>query len=488
MKLPADMPPEELQRWGRTLIDWIVDYLSHPERYPVLARVEPGQIGGSLPAGPPVEGEPMEEIFRDFQETILPGVTHWNHPSFHAYFAISASGPGILGELLMSALNVNAMMWRTSPSATELEERVLDWLRQMLGLPEPRFGIIYDTASIGSLCALAAAREGVPGLEVREQGLAGNPDARPLRVYVTEQTHSSIDKACLLLGLGKQSLRRIPLDTRFRMDPGALAHAIEEDRASGSTPLAVVATVGSTSTTAIDPVPAVAEVCAREAVWLHVDAAYGGSAALVPEMKWVLDGCESADSLIVNPHKWLFTPLDISVLYCRRPEVLRNAFRLVPEYLKSSDAEAVTNFMDYGVQLGRRFRALKLWMVLRYFGTEGMAERIREHLRLAQNLASWIDGDPDFERMAPTPLSTVCFRARPRSLEGRAPEEIDLLNEALLESVNATGQAFLSHTRIHDRYSLRLVISNLRTEHRHVEAAWRLLREHAHRLVENKQK
>jgi aromatic-L-amino-acid decarboxylase len=480
-QLLTDMPPEEFRKWGYQFVDWIAEFLSQPEAYPVLSRVEPGDIRSSLPSSPPEKGESMEEIFRDFREKILPGVTHWNHPNFFAYFSITGSAPGILGELLTAALNVNAMLWRTSPSATELEEVSLDWLRQMLGLPAGLFGVVFDTASVSSLCALAAAREAVHDLHAREKGLPGRPQTKRLRIYTSEQAHSSIDKAAILLGIGKAGIRKIPVDSEFRMDSQALAQAIREDTDTGWLPFCVAATVGTTSTTSIDPIPAIADICEEEGLWLHVDAAYGGSAAILPEMRWVLEGCDRADSLVVNPHKWLFTPIDFSACYCRRPAVLKQAFSLVPEYLKTTEGEAVTNFMDYGIQLGRRFRALKLWMIIRYFGTQGLAERIREHIRLARVMAAWIEEHRDFERMAPTPFSTVCFRARPA---GMAEGDLDFFNERLLEAVNATGKVFLSHTRLKDQYSLRMAIGNLRTTHEHVKTAWDLLRSEARRLTQ----
>ncbi len=475
----SDMPVEEFRRFGHQVVEWIADYLAEIERYPVLARVRPGEIRERLPAHPPVEGEPFEAILRDFERIVLPGITHWNHPGFMAYFAITGSGPGILGELLAAALNVNAMLWKTSPAATELEQVVLDWLRQMLGLPPEFEGIIYDTASISSLCALAAAREAV-GLGVREEGLAGRAELPRLRLYTSEEAHSSIEKGAIVLGLGQAGVRKIPTDEAFRMDVKALERAIEEDRAAGWRPFCVVATVGTTSTTSIDPVAEIARVCERSGLWLHVDAAYAGAAAIVPEFRHVLEGCERADSLVVNPHKWLFTPIDLSAFYCRRMDVLRRAFSLVPEYLRTEEDE-VRNFMDYGPQLGRRFRALKLWMVIRYFGREGLAARIREHIRLAQHFAAWVDADPDFERLAPTPLSTVCFRARPRGW-ALSEAELDRFNEALLEAVNVTGECFLSHTRVRGQLALRLAIGNVRTSERHVRRAWELLRAHAARL------
>jgi len=472
----SDMPVEDFRRFGHQLVEWIADYLAGIERYPVLARVRPGEIRERLPAHPPREGESLEVILRDFEQILLPGITHWNHPGFMAYFAITGSGPGILGELLSAALNVNAMLWKTSPAATELEQVVLDWVRQMLGLPPEFEGIIYDTASIASLCALAAAREAA-GLNVREEGLAGLPR---LRLYASEEAHSSIEKGAIVLGVGRAGVRKIPTDDAFRMDVGALERAIEQDRAAGWRPFCVVATVGTTSTTSSDPVPEIARVCERYGLWLHVDAAYAGAAAIVPEFRHILDGCERADSLVVNPHKWLFTPMDLSAFYCRRMDVLRRAFSLVPEYLRTEE-EGVRNLMDYGPQLGRRFRALKLWMVIRYFGQQGLAARIREHIRWAQQFAAWVDADPDFERMAPTPLSTVCFRARPRGWT-RSEDELDRFNAAVLDAVNATGQCFLSHTRVRGRLALRLAIGNVRTTLEHVRRTWELLRAQVARL------
>jgi aromatic-L-amino-acid decarboxylase len=319
----------------------------------------------------------------------------------------------------------------------------------------------------------------VPGLKAREKGLAGRGEVKPLRLYASEQAHSSIEKAAIILGIGTEGVRKIPVDSEFRMNPQLLERAVQEDRNEGRLPFCVVATVGTTSSTSVDPVPAIAEICDRHRLWLHVDAAYGGSAAVCPEMSWILEGCDRAQSFVMNPQKWMFTPLDLSALYCRHPEVLRRAFSLVPEYLTSSDGESVTNYMEYGVQLGRRFRALRLWMVIRYFGSSGIAERIGSHIHLAQELASWIDDDPDFERLAPTPFSTVCFRAKPR---GVAKEDLDGFNEKLLEAVNATGKLFISHTRLRDRFSLRIAIGNLRTTREHVKTAWDLLRQEAGRM------
>jgi aromatic-L-amino-acid decarboxylase len=468
------MDPEEFRRHAHRIVDWIADYLAHPERFPVLSQSRPGEIKNALPAHAPTRGEAFEAMLADLDRIIVPGVTHWNHPAFFAYFAISGSAPGILGEMLSAAFNVNAMLWRTSPAATELEEVTLGWLRDLIGLPGEFEGVVYDTASIATLCALAAAREAVEGLRVRETGLAGS-NAR-LRSYCSEHAHSSVDKAVITLGLGLESLRKIPADSQFRMVAGELERAIAEDRAAGWQPFCCVATVGTTSTTSIDPVPAIAEICRRENLWLHVDAAYGGSAAAVPEMRWVLEGAEFGDSVVVNPHKWLFVPFDLSALYCRRMDVLRQAFSLVPEYLRTTEQDDVKNYMDYGPQLGRRFRALKLWFVMRYFGTDGLAARIREHIRLAREFQSWVEQDSNWELMAPVPFSLVCFRARPRGRE-LSEAELERLNEQVMNEVNSRGRVFLSHTKLNGRFTLRLAVGNIRTTIDHVRMAWDELNE-----------
>jgi aromatic-L-amino-acid decarboxylase len=472
----GDVAVEVFRAEAHRFVDWIARYLAEAERLPVLSRVRPGQVAATLPKAPPASAEPLSTILADVERVVLPGLTHWNHPGFFAYFANSSPAPAILAEMLAAAFNANAMLWKTAPAATELELVVLDWLRQLLGLPEGLFGVIHDTASTATLVALAAAREAVPGLDVRRRGLVGQ--AR-LRMYASDHAHSSVEKAGIVLGIGQEGLRKIPVDDAFRMDAAALGRAIAKDRAAGFTPFAVTATVGTTSTTSHDPVPAIAEVCAREGLWLHVDTAYAGAAAAVPELRSVLEGCERADSLVVNPHKWLFVPLDLSVLYTRRPEVVRGAFSLVPDYLRTPEDALAPNLMDYGVALGRRFRALKLWMVLRAFGTEGIAARLREHVRLARLFRSWVEADAAFEVVAPTPLSVVCFRAR---FPGQPAEEADRRNEALMDAVNESGEAYLSHTRLAGRTVLRLAIGNIRTEERHVRRAWELLREAARRL------
>ncbi|HXI92209.1 MAG TPA: pyridoxal-dependent decarboxylase [Blastocatellia bacterium] len=468
----GDMSAEDFRRYGHQVVEWIADYLSHPERYPVLSQNKPDQVKEALPSKAPERGEAMEAMLSDLDRVIVPGITHWNHPGFFAYFATSGSAPGILGEMLSAAFNVNAMLWRTSPSATELEEVTLEWLRQMIGLPDEFKGVIYDTASISTLCAIAAAREAA-GLKVREQGLGAT--GAKLRMYASEHVHSSVDKSAITLGIGQAGLRKIPSDGEYRMDSRALEQAIQEDRANGWQPFCVVATTGTTSSTSIDPVPAIADICGREGLWLHVDAAYGGSAAVVPEMRWVLEGSDRADSLVVNPHKGLFVPVDLSVLYCRKMNVLRGAFSLVPEYLRTGEGEEVKNFMDYGPQLGRRLRALKFWFVMRYFGVEGLQARLRLQIALAREFADWVDQSGDFERLAPVPFSVVCFRAHPKSLSDEA--DLDALNERLMEEVNRRGRVYLSHTKLAGKLTLRLAIGNIRTTREHVKLAWDELNE-----------
>jgi len=469
----GDMKESEFRRFGHELIDWIADYFENIDQLPVLPNMEPGDLKAQLPSAPPEHGESMENILGDVDRLIAPALTHWSHPSFFAYFATSTSGPGILGELLSAAFDNKSMLWRTSPASTELEEVVLDWLRQMMGLDSGMTGIIYDTASVSSMHAIAAAREGVEK-RIREDGMSGRPDLPLLRVYVSEQAHSSIEKAVITLGLGQRGLRKIPTDSQFRMDAGALADAINEDKRDGYLPFCIVATVGTTSTSSIDPVEKIIPIVEEHAMWLHIDAAYAGSAAVVPELRHILAGCERADSLVTNPHKWLFTPFDLSVLYCRHMDLLKRAFSLVPEYLRTPEQEKVRSGSDYGIQLGRRFRALKLWMVMRYFGHEGLAARIREHCRIARLFASLVDESPDWELMAPVPLALVCFRAKP---EGVPVESQDALNETIMHRVNASGRALLSHTRLNDKLTLRLSVGNIRTTEQHVRNVWQLLNE-----------
>ena len=469
----GDMPPDEFREDGHRLVDWLADYFRWSLENPVLSRARPGEIRTALPAAAPEEGEPFERILEDFERVLVPGLTQWNHPGYFAYFPCGFSTPGALADFLSTATSQQAMLWRTSPAATELEEVVLAWLRRALGLPEAFEGVIYDTASTAVVHALATARhERAP--EVRTRGLAGR-GMPAFRVYCSEHAHSSVDKAVITLGLGHENLRRIPADREFRLRPDLLAAAVEEDRRAGHAPLAVVATVGTTSVTSVDPVPAIADVCGREGLWLHVDAAYAGAAGILPECRWAIEGMERADSFVVNPHKWIFTPFDLSAFYCRKMDLLRAAFGLTPEYLKTSEASDVRNLMDTGFQLGRRFRALKLWVVMRSFGLEGLRARLREHMKLARQFAEWVDKDPGFERVAPVPFSVVCFRALPRGTGDR--EALNAFNERLLQSLNDTGEVFLSHTNLGGRYVIRFAVGNIRTTEKEVRRTWDLLRE-----------
>jgi len=466
------MDPEEFRKYGKEVVDWIADYLKNTEKYPVYPNIKPGDIKKQLPGSPPLLPEKMDRILEDFNRIILPGMTHWNHPNFHAYFSITGSAPGILGEMLSAALNVNGMLWRTSPSAAELEEVVLDWLRQMLGLPSDFLGVITDCGSASNLVALTAAREAIHK-RVREEGLAGRTDIAKLRLYCSDQTHSSVEKAAIVLGAGQEGVKKIQSDTEFKMDVKALASAIEEDKKNGWLPFAVVATIGTTSSTSIDPIPAIADICRREHIWLHIDGAYGGMAAIVPEMRYVLDGCNRADSFVTNPHKWLFTPIDCSALYTRHVDILKQAFSLVPDYLATAEGN-VNNYMDWGIQLGRRFRSLKLWFVIRSFGIEGIISHLREHCRLARELESWIDADKNFELLAPVPFSVVCFRYHPKEISNES--KLERLNSQIIDRVNATGKAFLSHTKLHGKYTIRVAIGNLETTEKHIIRVWELLK------------
>ncbi len=469
---PGDIPAEEFRAAMHRAADMVADYLEGVGNYPVMPKVVPGDIRGQLDDAPPAEPASLDRILSDYSRIIEPTTTHWNHPGFLAYFAITGSGPGIIAETLASALNVNAMLWRTGPAATELEEHVCDWLRQAMGLPAEFVGHINDTASIASLLAVAAARHRLAEYDIRRSGMGGRPELPRLTVYASEHAHSSIDKACVALGLGLDNLRKIESDAEFRMRPAALADAVQADRRAGHHPLAVVATVGTTSTTSVDPVPEIAAIASREKLWLHVDAAYAGTATLVPELRELMPGLAMADSLVTNPHKWMFVPVDCSVLFVRDPRHLREAFSIVPDYLTTTE-QGVTNLMDYGVQLGRRFRALKLWMVMRAFGLDGIRQRIRLHCALAREFQSWVEADARFELCAPVPFSTVCFRAR----ADLPPDRLDALNEQILAQVNEAGPVFLSHTRLHGRLVMRLTVGNLRTRREHIETAWRLIGE-----------
>lgn len=473
---PGDLAPATLRAALHRAADLVADYVTGVDRYPVIPKIAPGAIRAALPSAPPQTGEPMDAMLADYLRLIEPNTTHWRHPGFMAYFPTTGSGPGVVAELLAAGLNNNAMLWRTGPASTELEEHVCDWLRQMVGLPAGFHGHINDTASISTLLSLAAARERA-GLDIRRRGMAGRSDVPTLTIYCSDQTHSSIDKAALTLGIGVENCRRVATNARFELDIDALEQQLAADKAAGCKPIAIVATIGTTSTTAVDPVAKLADIAAREGMWLHVDGAYAGSAAICPEMRGPFAGWERADSIVINPHKWLFVPKECSVLWVRDPQLLKQTFSVIPAYLTTT--ESVTNLMDLGIQLGRRFRSLKLWMVLRSFGVQGLQERIRFHCDMARELAGWIKADDRFELTAPVPFATVCFRATPPF-----PAQIqDQFNERLVTRVNAEGPVFVSHTTLKGRYCLRISIGNLRTTHETLRTAWKLINDHATKLM-----
>lgn len=465
-----EMDKETFRAFGHQFVDWVVDYMEHTERYPVRSPLQPGDVKQQLPHSPPELGESMERIFDDFKSIVLPGITHWQHPGWFAYFPANNSPPSVLAELLTAGLGAQCMIWQTSPAAAELEEVVMEWLRKALDLPAGMSGCIQDTASTATLCALLTARERATDFEANRQGLR-----RPLTVYASEETHSSIEKGAKIAGYGKEALRRIPTDGDYAMQPEALEEALCRDLAVGLQPACVVATIGTTSSTAVDPLAAIGAICRRRGIWLHVDAAFAGTAAVLPEMRWLLDGLESADSFVFNPHKWMLTNFDCSAYYVKDPAALVRTFEIHPEYLKTGVDAEVRNFRDWGVQLGRRFRALKLWFVMRAYGLEGIRTLVREHLRLAELFRRWVEAEPNFELLAPAPLSLVCFRLN----DGRPEEALNALNQRLLEEVNGTGSVFLTHTVLRGRYTLRLVVGQRTTAERHVRAAWEIIREKA---------
>jgi aromatic-L-amino-acid decarboxylase len=459
------MTPEEFRRYGRAVVDWIADYYEQVESLPVSSQVEPGQIRASLPADPPRHGEEFEAILQDMDKLILPGITHWQSPNFFAFFPANASGPAILGDLLSSGLGVQGMLWATSPACTELETHVLDWLADMLDLPA-KFksdasggGVIQDTASSASLCALLAARERSTDYESNERGCDGR-----LVAYSSTQTHSSIEKAVKIAGLGRQNLRLIEVDERFAMRPDALARQIEADREKGLIPCFVCATVGTTSSNAIDPVPEIGHICREEGIWLHVDAAMSGTAALCPEFRFIHDGIDLADSYCFNPHKWMFTNFDCDCFYVADRASLIKTLSILPEYLrnKATESGAVIDYRDWHIPLGRRFRSLKLWLVIRHYGVEGLQYHVRRHVDLAQCFARWIEEHPRFELAVSPPLNLVCFR----HVGG------DELNQELLEQLNQSGELYLTHTVLDGQYTLRLCVGQTNTQARHVEGAW----------------
>jgi aromatic-L-amino-acid decarboxylase len=468
------MDNEAFRDFGHRFVDWVADYLEGTERYPVLSTVKPGQIKSLLPIDPPARPEPMERIFADFREIILPGITHWQHPGWFGYFPANNSPASVLAEILTAGLGSQCMIWQTSPAAAELEDRVLEWLRRMLGLPEGMAGVIQDTASTATLCALLSAREKATGFTSNQGGFQPG-----LTVYASEETHSSIEKAVKIAGFGRDYLRLIPTDDAYAMLPERLEAAISRDKQDGMKPACVVATIGTTSSTAVDPLPAIGRICRKQSVWLHVDAAFAGSACILPENKNLLEGAEDVDSFVMNPHKWLFTNFDCSAYFVKDPGPLIRTFEIHPEYLKTGVDAHVRNYRDWGIQLGRRFRALKLWFVIRSYGVEGLQAMLREHIRLARLFKGWVENDNRFEVMAPVPFSLVCFRFN----DGRESGRLDGFNERLLARVNSTGRVFLTHTTLRGRYVLRMVIGQRTTRERHVRQAWEIIGAKAEELL-----
>ena len=489
-----DMTPEDFREAADLAADWVAAYREGVEELPVLSRVEPGEVASGIAEDPPEDGEPFEAILRDLDDRIVPGLTHWNHPGFFAYFPSNASGPAVLAEFVAAALNQNAMLWRTSPAGTELEERMVGWVRRLVGLPDEFRGVLQDTASSSSFTALLAARERL-GAEIRRRGMAGRTELPALLLYVSEQAHSSLEKAAIAAGLGQDGVRKVLADDRYRMDPAALDERLREDREAGRGPVMVCATIGTTSTASVDPVDAIADVCEEHDVWLHVDAAYAGPAAMLPEMRGRFEGWERADSVVLNPHKWMATPIDCSVLLFRDPETVRASLALTPEYLSSEEESSggATNLMDYGLPLGRRFRALKLWFLVRWYGAEGLRDLLRGHVRWARGFADRVREDERFELVVDPSFSTVCFRALPeeppgpgqdagdaRPLAGEDARDalaVNELNRRLLEAVNRQGEVFLSHTELSGRYVLRLSVGGPFTREEHVRRAWERLTE-----------
>lgn len=465
------MEIDEFRRAGHELVDWMADYLANVERLPVTPDVKPGDIRRSLPASPPRTAEPPGQLMNDFGRLILPGMTHWGHPGFFAYFPSTASPPSMLAEMLTAAIGAQCMSWQTSPAATELEQVTMDWLRQMLDLPVGFTGVIQDTSSTATLVALLTARERATGYAAAIHGLQAVD--QPLTVYASRERHSSVDKAVRLAGYGIESLRLIDLDDAYAMRPEALEAAILADLDQGFVPAAVVATTGTTGTTAIDPLRAIGEVCRRHGAWLHVDASYAGSAAILPEKRWMIDGVELADSFVFNPHKWLLVNFDCSAYFVKDVDALLRTFSASPEYLRTAHDAEVANFRDWGIQLGRRFRALKLWWVIKSYGVEGIQAILRQHCAWAQAFAGWVSADERFEVAAPVPLALVCFRLRQR--EGEDLASVNERNRELMARVNATRQVYLSHTAVDGRYTIRLAIGARATELRHVQEAWALI-------------
>lgn len=472
------MNSEQFRNEAHRLADWMADYFEEVESLPVKPDIKPGDILKKLPKHAPEEGEDFDDILEDFNDIIMPGITHWESPNFMAYFPANKSYPSVLAEMLTATLGAQCMSWITSPAATELEERVMRWLREMTGLPETFTGVIQDTASTATLAALLMARERATGFGVNETGFYGRDT---YTVYCSSETHSSIEKDVKIAGFGRQHLRKIGVDESYAMDPEQLEAAIRNDLEEGFKPACVVATLGTTGSTAIDPLVEIAGICSRYEIFLHIDAAFAGTALLLPEMRGMIEGIGQADSFVFNPHKWMFTNFDCSAFYVKDEALLVRTFEIYPEYLKAPEDERVKNYRDWGIQLGRRFRALKLWFVIRSFGVEGLREKIRHHLKLAAGLKDKISHNEDFELLAPVPLNTLCFRYRPPHFSDE--EKLNELNEQLLNAVNKTGKLFITHTKLGGKFTLRMVIGNTNVQQRHVDGAWNLIQQKASELI-----
>ncbi len=473
------MNNESFRDWGHKMIDWIADYFDKVENYPVKSRVEPGDIKKSLSDYPPEQGEEMEKIWQDFQDIILPGVTHWQHPGWFAYFPANNSPASVLGELLSAGLGVQGMVWETSPAAEELEEVVLDWLRQMLGLPQGLHGVIQDTASTATLVSLLTAREVATDFKSNEEGIN-----EKLKVYASQETHSSIEKGMKIAGYGRKNLHQIPTDDNYALKPEALEKALKDDLKEGKQPACVVATIGTTSSTAIDPLPEIGEICRRYGVWLHVDAAFAGTAAILEEKQDLLEGAEYLDSFVFNPHKWMFTNFDCSAYFVKEPELLIKTLAINPEYLKTARDDQVNNYRDWGIQLGRRFRALKLWFVIRDYGVEGLQKLIKKHIELAEDFADWIQRQKDFELLAPLTTSLVCFRWNNNS---HSEEELNKINREILEKINESEKIYLTHTSLRGKYTLRLVVGQRTTSAEEVKLAQNIIEQAKNEVLDSVQ-
>jgi aromatic-L-amino-acid decarboxylase len=464
------MDAKEFRRQAYLMVDWMADYIENVEKLPVKSQVVPHEIFDKLPSSPPQQSESMETIFEDFKNIILPGITHWQSPNFFAYFPANNSYPSILGEMLTAALGSQCMIWETSPAATELEEITMNWLKQMTGLPSHWEGVIQDSASSSTLAAILAARERASGFSINDQGFTTK---EKFRIYCSTETHSSIDKAVKIAGLGRVNLKKISVDKQFALNPEALEHAIVQDMSNGFNPMCVIATIGTTSSTAIDPIEKIANICNKYNIWLHVDGAFAGTALLLPEYRWMIKGIELANSFVFNPHKWMFTNFDCSAFFVRDKEPLLRTFEILPEYLRTTTRGKVNDYRDWGVQLGRRFRALKLWFVIRNFGVEGLQEKIRYHIELGQYFKGVIENNPEFEILAPVHFNVVCFRFIPEGIHDM--DRINELNELLLKNLNKSGKVYLTHTRLGSKYTLRMVIGQTNVNREHVDAAWDLI-------------